>query len=1176
MKKSLLLPKRIRFVIMVSFLHISTLFLLCSMVVANPTIGQDLLEKKLSLSVTNSTVKNTLVEIEKNAKVKFSYNSRMEELTKVITIDVKEEPLHFILDKLLIPFDINYLLINNKIILQKKKIITNSNFKLNEINTNNKLNEIQLTTTSDIKISGKVTDERGDVLAGVTVSLKGTSLGTTTNASGNFTLDVPNPNSILVFNFIGYDEQEYKVANNISVQIKLKLANNLLNEVVVTGYNSVKKRDLTGAISKIDAKDIALSSSNNLTKSLQGAAPGLVVRQGSPQPGFDNNPIYIRGTGTFNNSEALVVIDGVPDRVGGLSRLTPDEIESISVIKDATASIYGARSANGVLVVTTKKGKLGKPNISYANAFSYDKPIFLPPTLDKLDFVTWQKEAADYLGGTTYKPYTAEGIQAYKNGTADGYVFPNGLTPVDILFDKNYWAPREKHNISIQGGSESTKYFASFGISNQLPTIKSDISKFRQQNLRLNIDQRISKYIDLSISLLARKESNRLWPGGDPQFLSVPENTPSMMGRMFMNLYLSGPLSQAYWPNGLKTSGGALIEQIQGKGGQVNTSDLFIQSNVEANLKIPGINGLSIKTSVAYDNYSSYMKKLTKPIDVYYLASGATNENGLVKGTLGTNIALTQYFKTTVNALYQSVLNYEKKFNDHSIGLLSGISREEANSQNFWTHRANLISDLTDVLSQGSLGTERNSGGEFASARLNYFGNFNYNYKKKYFLQFLYRYDGSYLFPESNRFGFFPGVSAGWVISDEKFMDKSPFSFLKLRGSYGELGNDNIPPNQFLSSYRSGVWFVNNATVQTLNEFTVANPFITWEVAKNIDFGIEGSILRNRINFEIDYFNSKRNNILTKPYGSIADITGIVPPFENIGKTLNKGWEFTLGYKAKIGQLNINTTGFLSTNNNTLIFADEPAGLDPAISREGRRIGAWKYWNILGVFQNQKEVTDNQVNYTAVGNGTLKPGDLIIEDVNGDGKINSYDYRFTSGSVIPKMTTSLGFQLGYKNLDATLRFYGTFGGYLDQPYGYNNGYISKYVFDNRWTKEGDISPFGRANNRNGGNPYVGNMIAKTDHIKLQYLELGYNIDSKSLNRIFPAGIIESIRIYLNANDLFYWKFDPKLWSHPEAFVGDVDGGSGIFIPLNPAQTILSNTNLTYANKSLTFGVNVKF
>ena len=1124
-------------------------------------------QTEISLDIKNEKIVKVLDEIEAKTDFKFIYRLDIYDFDKKVTIKVEKERIKNVLDQLF-ENQIDYNILDKKVLLKLKE--------RDEITPtiSEDSDEIEIVQKS---INGTVLDEEGNPLPGATIIEVGTQNGTTTDFDGNFELTLENTQGSIEVSFIGYQNQTIAIGNQDQISVTLLTGASNLDEIVVTGYSSIIKRNLTGAISTINTEDLQLSTSTNLTKGLQGSVTGLVVRQGSPQPGYDDNPIYVRGTGTFNDSEALIVIDGVPDRQGGLSRLNPEEIESISVIKDATAAVYGSRSANGVIVVTTKKGKSGKVDVNYSSVFSFDQPAFLPKGLNSLEWVTWFNEAYNYIGGSPDPIYSDAGLAAYQNGTADGYIYPNGQSLFDLAFDPTYWAPRSKHNISFSGGTEKTTYFLSASLTDQNSSIKDDISKFKQANIRMNIEQKLTNFLTLSSNLLVRKEDNSLWPGGDPQFWSTPQNTPNALGRFLINVFQRGPLAQVYWPNGSKTTTGAYYDQIKGEGGLVNTSNLYLQSNFDATITIPSIEGLKFKASAALDNGYTYMKKKTKPIDVFNLSSGGTDASALVPATLGRDINLAQYSTIGLNKLYQGILSYDTKINDHEINSLVGMSREESNLQDFWTYRRNLISYDTDVLSQGEVGTEENNGGEIATARMNYFANINYSYKDKYFVQLLSRYDGSYLFPKSTRYGFFPGVSVGWVLSDENFMSRSPFEFLKLRASYGELGNDNVLANQFSTSFGSGVYVLGDGsnvyTTQTLNELRIGNPNITWEVAQNIDIGVEGSLFNNKLSFEIDYYKSDRNNILTQPYGSIADITGIVPPFQNLGQTTNQGWEYTLGYKTSVGELDINTTAFVSTNDNTLIFADEPEGLDPAVSKEGKRIGAWRYWDVIGVFQNQAEIDSYPVDHSGVGVGSTRPGDLIIEDLNGDGVINTYDYKFTDGSVIPKIVSSFNLQMNYRNLDFTARLYGTFGGFIDQVHG-AGAFLSKYVYDNRWTQAGDQSEFGRA--LHTGNPYKGLMIAKTDHIKLQYIELGYNLDSDKLNKAFGITYIDNLRLFINGNDIFYKIFDDKLWSHPESFSGDFDNGYGVLEQLSPSQTLSQLGSLSFANQSLSFGINLKF
>ncbi len=1119
--------------------------------------------KKLTLKVRNVEVETVLKEIRLQSDFDFFYSADLLEDLPKVDLKVRKATVTGILDEL-IPDHLTYEVVDKTIIIKKSP-----KPKLKVVEPE----EEQEQEPEDELISGRITDEKGEPLPGVTISVKGKNIGVITDIDGNYTLDIPADAEILVVSFVGMKTQEIEIGQQTIINVVLQTDISELDAVVVTGYSTSAKRYLTGAVSKINTDDLELSSSTNLTKGLQGTTAGLVVRQGSPQPGFDDNPMYIRGTGSFNDSEALVVIDGVPDRQGGLSRLNPEEIESISVIKDASAAIYGSRSANGVIVVTTKKGKAGKIDINYSSTLSFDQPIFLPEGLNALEWVTWHKEAYDYIGGSPVPEYTEAGVNAYKNGTTDGYIYPNGKTLFDLAFDDNYWAPRSKHNLSFRGGNDKTKYFLSTSLIDQNSSIKDDVSEFNQANIRMNIDQELTNFLTLSSNVLVRKEDNALWPGGDPQFWATPQNTPNALGRFLVNVYKNGPLAQVYWPDGSLTTEGAYYEQIKGRGGRVNASNLYFQSNFDAVLRIPSIQGLQFKASAALDNSYTYMKKTTKPIDVFNLSAGGTDATDLIPATLGRDINLAQYSTVGFNRLYQGILSYDTEINDHEIKTLLGLAREESNIQDYWTYRRNLISDNADVLSQGEVGTEENNGGEVATARMNYFGNLNYSYKNKYLVQFLARYDGSYLFPANSRYGFFPGVSGGWVISEESFMENAPFDFLKLRASYGELGNDNVPANQFSSSFTTGVYVLGSGTTQTLNESRIGNPFITWEVAENIDIGVEGTLFDNRLSFEIDYYKSDRNNILTQPFGSIADITGITPPYQNIGRTTNKGWEYTLGYKVNLGDFKINTSAFVSTNDNTLIFADEPEGLDPAVSREGKRIGAWRYWDVIGVFQTQEQIDAHPVDHSTVGVGITRPGDLIINDLNGDGVINTYDYKFTNGSVIPKITSSFNLQMNYKNFDFTARLYGTFGGYIDQNHG-SGIFLSKHVYDNRWMQEGDQSEFGRAIHT--GNPYTGLMIARTDHIKLQYLEIGYNVNPEVLNKIFRINGVDNLRLFFNGNDLFYKIFDDKLWSHPESFTGDFDNGFGVLEQLSPSQTLSQKGTLSFANRSISFGVKLNF
>ena len=398
-------------------------------------------QTEISLDIKNEKIVKVLDEIEAKTDFKFIYRLDIYDFDKKVTIKVEKERIKNVLDQLF-ENQIDYNILDKKVLLKLKE--------RDEITPtiSEDSDEIEIVQKS---IKGTVLDEEGNPLPGATIIEVGTQNGTTTDFDGNFELTLENTQGSIEVSFIGYQNQTIVVGNQDQISVTLLTGASNLDEIVVTGYSSIIKRNLTGAISTINTEDLQLSTSTNLTKGLQGSVTGLVVRQGSPQPGYDDNPIYVRGTGTFNDSEALIVIDGVPDRQGGLSRLNPEEIESISVIKDATAAVYGSRSANGVIVVTTKKGKSGKVDVNYSSVFSFDQPAFLPKGLNSLEWVTWFNEAYNYIGGSPDPIYSDAGLAAYQNGTADGYIYPNGQSLFDLAFDPTYWAPRSKHNISFSG-----------------------------------------------------------------------------------------------------------------------------------------------------------------------------------------------------------------------------------------------------------------------------------------------------------------------------------------------------------------------------------------------------------------------------------------------------------------------------------------------------------------------------------------------------------------------------------------------------------------------------------------------------------------------------------------------------------------------------------------------------
>ena len=765
-------------------------------------------------------------------------------------------------------------------------------------------------------VTGTVTSASDGIpLPGVSiVDVNNPGVGVVTDFDGNYSITLNSGDTDLKFSYVGFKQQVIGVDNKNEIDVVLEEDVASLEEVVVVGYGKQKRATVSGAVSSVQGDKLEKSSSVNLTNTLSGRVAGLFVQQASAEPGYDNAQIRIRGTNTYNNTGALVVVDGIPDRDGGLARINPSDIENISVLKDASAAIYGARAANGVILVTTKKGRSGKPKLTYQGSQGWARPVQVPALANAPQYAEMRNELEVYNlpvsewaaateafkttgvytrpdGSSRPAPFSQEDIALFANGE-DPYGHPN-----TDWFDETFknWSPQEKHTLQLTGGSDKFHYFSSLGYLNQDAYYKDSGTGFKQYDLRINIDAELNDYIKVSLGVLGREEY-RFFPTVGA-------------GDIFRMLTRGRPTEPAYWPNGLpgpdiENGQNPVVVTTNATGYDDDKRDYF-QSNGTLDIKVPWIKGLSVKGTAAIDKSFYNRKTWTTPWYLYTWDGSTLDDDGeplLVKGKRGpAEPRLSQATSNTLNILLSTTANYEHSFGDHNLLLLGGISRETTEYHGFNAYRRYFISQSIDELFAGGDAEKDNGGSSNKAARLNYFGRVSYNYQEKYLFEFLWRYDGSYLFPESTRYGFFPGFTAGWVLTKEKFFEGSEtdsfLNFLKLRGSWGQLGNDkfnddDFPPNQFLSTYDFGSYVTNQNQVTTLYESRVPNPNITWERATNIDVGIEARLFQNRMSLEFDYFHNKRTDILTTPNASLPQFSGITPPRQNIGKVENKGFDF--------------------------------------------------------------------------------------------------------------------------------------------------------------------------------------------------------------------------------------------------------------------------------------------
>ncbi len=1009
-------------------------------------------------------------------------------------------------------------------------------------------------------VSGKVADEKGEPLVGVSVVVKGTTTGGITDFDGKYSVTA-DKNATLVFSFIGYTPKEEAINGRSSIDMSLETDAKALNEVVVVGYGTQRKVTVTGAVATLKGENIIKSPATDISNSLAGRLPGLVVIQQSGEPGYDGATVSIRGTNTLGNNSPLIVIDGIPDRDGGLGRLSPRDIESISVLKDASAAIYGARAANGAILITTKRGKTGKPTITYDFNSGWSQPGTVPKMSSSPEYAKIMNELPIYksipsnewgaawtgiqTAGTYKSPtagvstlsanYSPEAVKKYADGS-DPWRYPN----TDWFGDAfKTWAGQSRQNLQISGGSESIKYIASMGYVNQDAIYKNSATRYQQYNFRTNVDAKINKYINANLGIMVRRELRKF-----------PTESSGSIFRMLMR---GRPTEPEVWPNGkpgpdIENGQNPYVITTNATGYTDDPTD-YTQANGGVVITNPWVDGLTLTLSASIDKNNRRTKTWQTPWSLYSWDKTSFEADGVTPklvGAIRSNFKdprLYQSYSSLLNTNLSALLSYDKKIGDHSLSILGGVTKEKFSGENFDAYRRNYISPAIDQLFAGGSLQQNTGGSAYNRARLGYYGRAQYNYKEKYLVELIGRYDGSYIFPEASRFGFFPGMLVGWNISKEDFFKGiKGVDNLKLRASYGQMGNDQVFYNgrlqeyAYLSTYGFGSYPINNQVVTTLYETVLANPSFTWERANNYNLGLDGTLLNNMIDFTFEYFYNRRDQILIQKTGSTPSSSGInslLPPV-NAGKVDNRGFEFNVGYNSKAGKdftYRVGINGGYAKNK--VVFMDEIPGAPAYQLQEGKPIGAYLVYKSDGVFKNQAEIDASKINYSAV-TGKLLPGDMKFVDYNNDGKITADDRVRLDQNTVPTFNFGATLDLRYKDFDLNFLFQGATGASMRiQTESGDIGNFLKYSYDHRWSIDNPSSTDPRLASRGdtyytGGN--FGNntyFLFSKNYIRLKNIELGYTLPQKLVDRVK----LGSFRVYLNGLNLVTFSkqkvFDPE-------------------------------------------------
>ena len=1090
------------------------LFVLTFQLQAEHIYSQD---AKISLDMRNSTIEKVLQTIEEKSDYYFLYNNRLINVDRKVSVRVRNAAISAVLEKLFKSENVDYEVKGSQIILSPKEM-------------HNQITAVAESMQQQKKaITGTVVDAAGVPIIGANIIEAGTTNGTVTDVDGKFSLSVEN-NAIIHISYIGYLEQNIATAGKSSFNITLIEDTKALDEVVVIGYGVQKKETLTGSITSVQGSDIVTAPVTNVTHTLAGRLPGVVAVTRSGEPGSDGATIRIRGTNTLGDNSALIVVDGIPGR--SLDRIDPNTIESISVLKDASAAIYGAQAANGVILITTKRGVSGKPQVTINGNMGYHQPTVLPSLLNAAEYATALNEIDMYRNRA--ERYSAEDIRKFADGS-DPWKYPNTDWFAETFRD---WSTQKNINAEISGGSQFMRYFVSGGVKNQDAIYKNSATHYNQYDVRTNLDMDVNKYIRIGMDLTGRIE-DRNYPMGNYG-----------VGDIFRNLVRGKPNTPAYWPNGLPGPdiefGSNPVVITTNQTGYDNDKRYVFNGNLKLDISIPWIEGVSLTGNAAYDKTVRYEKKFQKPWYLYSWDGQSYDETGepiLIRGKKGVDDPnLTQYMQDSHTILLNGLLNYNKDIDDiHQINMMAGIETRKGNSENFDAYRRYFASTAIDQLNAGGTAEMSNSGTASHHARLNYFGRINYGYRGKYLAEFIWRVDGSYIFPKEGRYGFFPGLSLGWRVSEEVFWKENiPFiSYFKFRTSYGKTGNDRINEWQYMTSYT----FAANSRNQVFNlteegkslyEARIPNPNVTWEVANQGNIGFDSQFWDDKISLTFDYFDYRRSNILWNRNASIPRSTGLTLPRENIGKVTNRGFDFDFSYSDKIGEVGLQLTLNGGYTKNKITFWDEAPGAPEYQRSTGKPIPTNPsnvnndlYYQVIGVFRDQEHV-ESYPHWAGA-----RPGDLIFEDVNNDGQIDANDRVRTDKTNMPTFQGGFGTNLQYKQWYLSALFQGSAGAvrYLYAESGEVGNYLKK-DFDGRWTPDNIDASKPRTFNReeeywmSNRNTY---HLYKTDYIRLKTLELGYN---------FPRSLLEksgtqALRVYVSGYNIFTIcpdldDFDPEI------------------------------------------------
>ncbi len=1101
----------------------------------------------ITLDLKDVTLENAVTQIASQAKISVAYSKEFVDTKQLVSISVKNATLKDALNSLLRKTNVGYSISGGKLLLFDKK-------------TENKV-----APEKRVKIHGQVIDQiTADPMIGVSVFVKGGKEGTITDIDGNYSIEV-DPEKTLVFSFIGYKTQEIEIGSKTEISVRMTENTEVLNDVVVIGYGIQKKVNLTGAVSAVKGDELSSRPITNVGSGLQGMLPGVSIVQPSGQPGNDKMSIVVRGISTLNSkTDPLILIDGIAG--GDLNLLNPDDIESVSVLKDAASSaIYGARAANGVILVTTKQGnQKEKTTVSYSGYVGFQTPTALPDLVNGREYMELANEA--YIAAGFGKLYQDEAFEAYDRGDS-----PNDYSNTDWVkevYKKS--AMQTGHNISVRGGTEKSGYYMSYGYLDQDGLIVGDPFSSKRHNARLSMNTELY---------------DRLKINGNISFVDFyrQENGVSGTTGVFRTVQRVSPLLPVKWKE--QNEKGEWVDtdhyaytslmnpvDVAYNSGYNKRNSRTFNGQVNASLKI--IEGLYINGQYAANYYTRDTKRYVPAMNRWMSDGTEDPGNKLRKNSIS---------ESHINTLTQTLnatATYQKNISQHDFKLLGGFSQEWAHTNTLSAGRKVLLLDGIEVIDAGT-DEITNGGGAEEWALRSFFGRINYNYDEKYLLEANVRYDGTSRFAKDNRWGCFPSFSAGWNFSKEKFMSFTDpiLQMAKLRASWGELGNQNVGDNfyPYLVAIESvdKAYPIGNQLNTGFQQIALGNKNIKWETIRMLNIGVDFALFNNRLTISADWFKKNNMDALVRPSFPLVigkwqkDSSRDYLPLENLGEVESRGWEINLAWRDQIGQVKYRAFFNLSDARNKIIDLGSSAPvLGDQIRRVGDPIDAYYGYRTDGLAQvddfEGKDSFGNYVNpkFPVIQDGVaVQPGDIKYKDISGpdgkpDGIIDDYDKEII-GDKTPRYSYSFKGELEWKGIDFSFYFQGVgkANGYLSEEarHCFINDYsVPKKSHLDRWTPENPNASYPRmyyaqTHNRRFSDFWIENAA----YLRLKNVQLGYTFPQKWMRKFG----VSRLRAYVSADNLF------TVTKYFDGFDPEVQQSSGDTYP--QVRTYVFGLNLTF-------------